>query len=153
MSAPMSPGKQAGESITDWFLRNQQPPPMAAPAAPAPPSVSADAAAIIRQWQQTHGASEGLAGLIAELQRNGINASPYMYGSTPSGNEIALNGQQYKVLTGNNQSWWDPSMGEGESGGGNVFSDPATAGWESLLRTMTERLNTPQQTPGYQNLS
>ena len=113
-------------------------------------SSSGSADAIIRQWQQTHSPSEGLTGLIAELQRQGVNASPFMYGETPSGNEISLNGQQYKVLTGNNQSWWDPSMGEGV--GGNVFSDPATAGWESLLRSMTERLNTPQQTPGYDNL-
>lgn len=35
--------------------------------------------------------------------------------------------------------------GTGQSGG-NVFSDPATTGWETLLRQVVDRLNTPQPT-------
>lgn len=81
---------------------------------PAPSGGGANAQSIISQWQKTHPASEGLEGLTAELNRNGITASPFMYGSTPSGNEITLNGSKYKVKTGNNDAWWDPSMGEGD---------------------------------------
>jgi hypothetical protein len=33
---------------------------------------------------------------------------------------------------------------EGGGPGGNVFDDPATTEWESLLRQLVERLNTPQ---------
>lgn len=73
--------------------------------------------AIIAQWQQTHSPAEGTEGLIAALQQAGFNASPYMYGSTTSGNEITLNGEKYKVKTGDNQSWWNPSMGEGPTAG------------------------------------
>lgn len=97
------------------------------------PSGPADPAAIIRQWQQSHSASEPLDGLIAELKRNGINADAFLYGTTPSGNEITLNGQKYKVKTGDNASWWDPSQGEA---GGDWFAEnlPAADPYTALAR-------------------
>ena len=125
----------------------------ARPKPTTPTGGGGDPASYIAQFQASHGADASLTDLIAYLNQQGIAASPYMYGSTPSGNEITLNGQQYKVKTGDNANWWNPSMGEGASGGsGNVFSDPATAGWESLLRQVTSQLSTPTQTPDYQNL-
>lgn len=78
-----------------------------------------DAQSIIRHWQETHSATEPLDGLVAELKRNGISADAFMYGSTASGNEITLNGQKYKVKTGDNAGWYDPSQGEGGDSGGN----------------------------------
>lgn len=81
-----------------------------------------DAAAIIREWQGSHSASEPLTGLIDELKRRGVSADAFMYGETPSGNEITLNGEKYKVKTGDNASWWDPSMGEGGGDSGSQGS-------------------------------
>ena len=114
------------------------------PAPPQAPQGGGNAQAIIRQWQQTHGPHEPLDGLIAELQRNGIDAAAFLYGSTPSGNEIKINGQQYKVKTGDNASWWEPSMGEGGGGAGNPraltssymagFNDPSTRYMEQYYK-------------------
>jgi hypothetical protein len=110
-----------------WNRRNPQ-----QPQAPRP-TTGGDADGLIRQWQQSHSASEGLDGLIASLRQQGINASPFLYGSTPSGNEITLNGQKYKVKTGDNSAWWDPSQGEGSGGGASEFTDP----WGSSLEKLT----------------
>lgn len=38
------------------------------------------------------------------------------------------------------------------SAGGSVFSDPATAQWEQLVRSLTDRLNQPTQNPDYNPL-
>ncbi len=122
-----------------------------ATAHPASAAQTTSPQAFIQQWQQTHSAAEPLTGLIAEMKRLGLNADAFMYGATPSGNEITLNGQKYKVKTGDNTAWWNPSMGEG-GGGGNVFSDPATSDWESLLRQVSGQLSQPQQTPDYNSL-
>lgn len=76
----------------------------------------------IRQYQATHQASTNSpAEIIAALQHAGYNASPYMYGSTTSGNEINLNGQKYKVIGGENSgspSWY--AADTDDSGGGGA---------------------------------
>lgn len=53
-----------------------------------------------------------------------------------------------RLANGYDQPVWEPSGG----GGGNVFSDPATSGWESLLRQVSGQLMQPQQTQDYQGL-
>lgn len=105
-----------------------------------PPGGGGNPQSIISQYQRSHNPAEGLDGLIAELRRNGIDASPYMYGSTPSGNEITLNGQKYKVKTGNNAAWWDPSMGEPGGGGGREFTDPWGGQMEQLTQAYIQSL-------------
>jgi hypothetical protein len=56
-----------------------------------------DPAAFIRQYQSQHNASEGPTGILNAMKAAGFNVAPYMYGNTPSGNEISLNGEKYKV--------------------------------------------------------
>ena len=127
-----------------------QPGPVAtAPFTPPPaaqPSAGSNAQDIIRQWQQAHGPNEPLTGLIEELKRNGHNAEAFMYGATPSGNEIQLNGQQYKVKTGDNASWWTPSMGEGgASSYMSAFTDPATQYMEQYYKAQLGTFQQQQQ--------
>jgi hypothetical protein len=78
--------------------------------------------AIIRQWQATHAPTEPLTGLIAALQAAGIDAKPYLYGSTASANEIDLPGWgKYKVKGGENSSspfWYFGGPDSAEDGGG-----------------------------------
>ncbi len=112
-----------------------------APSRPMAPAAGADYQTIIRQWQQSHSASEPLDPLIAELTRNGINASAFMYGATPSGNEITINGQKYKVKTGDNANWYDPSVGEGPASSYmGAFSDPSTQYMEQYYKSLLDQL-------------
>lgn len=91
-----------------------------------PANGGGDPAAFIANWQQTHSPSEGKAPLIAALKQAGFNASPYMYGSTQSGNEISLNGERYKVFSGDEgtpgSSWYVPGS---EGGGGSTGGSPS----------------------------
>ncbi len=82
------------------------------------PAATGAAKQIIDQWQATHSPTEGTAGLVAALKAGGVNASPYMYGSTPSGNEIDLGGK-YKVIAGENSgtpSWYQAGMNDSAPG-------------------------------------
>ena len=68
--------------------------------------------AFIREWQSSHPSSEGIGPLAAALQQK-FGIGRYMYGSTPSGNEILLNGQKYKVIGAEGtpgQYWYQPGM-------------------------------------------
>ena len=89
------------------------------PAGNAPANGQGDPVAFIRQWQATHPASANAPQeIIAALKAAGFNASPYMYGNTPSGNEISLNGEKFKVIGGENGGspfWY---RGEDDSPGG-----------------------------------
>lgn len=132
--------QQAG---LDQILKQNLVTPTPQPEPPRPMAPSGgDHQTIIKQWQQSHSAAEPLDGLIAELKRNGINADAFMYGSTPSGNEITINGQKYKVKTGDNANWYDPSVGEGPSQSSymGAFSDPSTQYMESYYKTLLDQL-------------
>lgn len=91
----------------------------------------------VKQYQAQNPASAGKQGLIDALNKNGYNASQYMYGNTPSGNEISIGGQKYKVFTGdegNNQSWYTPGTNDGPGGLGGMNQygpaiDKALAGY------------------------
>lgn len=128
---PMNNGAPAGTTTT--------------PGAGAVP----DPAALIRQWQSAHSAAEPLTGLIAELKRNGISADAFMYGATPSGNEITLNGQKYKVKTGDNASWWDPSQGDSGGGGSDPNSELYFNELLSRIQQLRQGVNDPMA-PLYQ---
>jgi hypothetical protein len=64
--------------------------------ATTPPSQ--DPLEFIRNWQRTHPASEGIGPLADALRAAGLNVPRYMYGNTPSNNELVVNGQKFKVL-------------------------------------------------------
>lgn len=75
-----------------------------------------DPAAFIRQYQQTHSPSEGPQGVMNAMKQAGFNVSPYMYGQTPSNNEISLNGEKYKVIGAEgtpNAYWYQAGMNDG----------------------------------------
>jgi hypothetical protein len=86
----------------------------------------------------------------------------------PLGAGYSLSGtKQDKVVGPNGQGWdaviasgmggqgasWNPFGGGGSasgSPGGGIFTDPATAQWESALNGLASRLQQPQQNPDYQ---
>ncbi len=120
-----------------------------------------DPVAFIRQWQATHPASVNAPQeIIAALQANGFNASPFMYGNTPSGNEINLNGEKFKVIgaeNSGNPTWY---RGENDLPGGGGFSlqgmsNVAPFQAPGILTPYTNELTNPSQAdlendPGYQ---
>ncbi len=67
-------------------------------------------ASFIQQWQAdpAHPASEGIAPLAAAISQQFPGVSRYMYGQTPSDNELNIGGQKYKVLGGENSpnAYW-----------------------------------------------
>lgn len=94
----------------------------AAPAAQSGPR--ANPLQIIQQFQATHPATaDAPAQIIAALNAQGINATPYMYGNVPSGNEINLGGTKFKVIGGENSgnpSWYTPGTVDSGGGGGGA---------------------------------
>jgi hypothetical protein len=55
--------------------------------------------AFIANWRQTHNAAtEGIAPLADALQKAGLSTGRFMYGNTPSNNEVVVGGQKYKVI-------------------------------------------------------
>jgi hypothetical protein len=69
---------------------------------PQGPQGGSDPAAFIANYQKTHSPTEGPTGILNAMKQAGFNVAPYMYGQTPSGNEISLNGSKYKVISGEN---------------------------------------------------
>lgn len=57
-----------------------------------------DPFAFIRQWQQANPASQGIGPLADAISRQFPGVSRFMYGQTPSNNELSINGQKFKVL-------------------------------------------------------
>lgn len=132
------------------------------PAVTGPGSAPGDPVAFIRQWQATHPASANApAEIVAALRANGFNASPFMYGSTPSGNEINLNGEKFKVIGGENSgspSWYRGEYdGPGPGGGFSLQGLSGVAPFQApgLLTPYANELTMPSQAdlendPGYQ---
>jgi hypothetical protein len=86
----------------------------------------------LKQYQVGNQATEGLDRTLQGLQASGYKASPYMYGTTPSGNELSINGQKTKLIAGegSNRTWYD---GGNDSGpGGQPGTLPAAA--SSMIR-------------------
>lgn len=103
----------------------------------------------LRQYQAGNSATEGIGRTLTGLQGAGYNASPYMYGNTPSGNELSINGQKTKILSengGGTPSWYTGGNDSGPSGGGGGytggqggmgFADPA---YQQLLDLANRRI-------------
>lgn len=125
-----------------------------------------DPVAFIRQWQATHPATVNAPQeIVAALRQAGFDASPYLYGATPSGNEISLNGQKFKVIGGENSgspSWYrgeydGPGPGPAGSGGFSLqgLSNVAPYQAPGILTPYANELTMPSQAdlendPGYQ---
>ncbi len=84
----------------------------------------------ITQWQQSHSASEGIGPLAEAIRAAGYgNVGRYMYGATPSNNELTIDGSKFKVLGGEdnpNTAYW--YTGGNDSGGAPGGSYAATGG-------------------------
>jgi hypothetical protein len=81
------------------------------------------AVGFIHQWQNEHPVGVGMQPLMQALQGAGYNASPYMYGGQQSHNEIALDGQKFKLISGEGgpaASWYQG----GYDGGGAAALRP-----------------------------
>lgn len=79
----------------------------AAPATTTDPKV----AAFIQNWQGSHPPTEGIAPLAAAIAQQFPHVSRYMYGQTPSDNELNIGGEKFKVLGGEKTPgayWYTP---------------------------------------------
>jgi hypothetical protein len=88
----------------------------------------------IQQWQGSHPVSEGMGGLMTAMQAAGYDVSPYMYGATPSGNELSIGGQKTKIMGAEGtpgQYWYEPGMDD--SAPGSDMSGFSFAGQENLF--------------------
>jgi len=114
---------------------------------PGTPPPQGTAQAFIKQWQQTHKASEGIGPLAEALKAAGFNVPRFMYGTTPSNNELVVDGQKFKVLGAEdspNTAYWYTGGNDsgGAGGGGNTGGGDGGnmdfGAWGSLLAPWTE---------------
>lgn len=118
------------------------------------PSMSAQD--FIRQYQGQN-ARPDLNGLLNAMRAAGYNVSPYMYGNVASHNELMLDGQKYKVISGEdspNPQWYAAGTNDGGGGGtggvnpnGMGYTDPSANIYLSQLASRLNQLNTPQHDP------
>jgi hypothetical protein len=91
----------------------------------------ADPAAFIRQYQAQHNPTEGPSGILNAMKQAGFNVAPYMYGDKQSGNEISLNGEKYKVISGENgptPGWYQAGMDDSAPGARSPIAGYMAAG-------------------------
>ena len=87
----------------------------------------------IRKYQQGNSVSGGISPLYDALQQEGYkNVGRYMYGQRPSDNELSVDGQKYKVLSGENTpgaAWYTAGTndGGGYGSGGSQFGNRASS--------------------------
>lgn len=152
----------AGPVASEVYTPPPSPTNSAGPAASAPQPQNAANRGVgleqyITDWRNNFGVnlrqSEGAGWdrLLHDLQTEGYNATldtrnDGMHKGIYEGGDP---NKFIRLANGYDQPVFERSGG---GAGGNVFSDPATSGWESLLRQVTGQLMTPQQTPGYDNL-
>ena len=153
---------------------NPIPPDVFNPGFPPPPNTpgtpKGSAQDFIKQWQQTHKASEGIGPLAEALKAAGFDVPRFMYGTTPSNNELVVDGQKFKVLGAEdspNTAYWytggNDSSGGGGGGGTNTGGGDGNVdfgAWGSLLAPWTEPFSfrdfipptsaTEANDPGYQ---
>lgn len=121
------------------------------PAVPNKPGSPGPILAFIEQYQQTHPPSEGIGPLVAALKAAGYDVSQFMYGATPSNNELVINGQKWKVLGGEDNPgsayWYKPGMDDSGPGARGASNNPWANG--GLLNpvgepfTMNDVINDP----------
>jgi hypothetical protein len=102
-----------------------------APAQTAPKQSAID---FIRQYQGSNPASAGIEGIYGALQGAGYtDVGRFMYGDTPSNNELVVNGQKFKVLGAEGtpgQYWYTggDDSAPGSTGGGGTRAGAYTPG-------------------------
>jgi hypothetical protein len=70
----------------------------------------------IADWQQSHSPSEGIGPMAAAAAQQFPDVSRFMYGATPSNNELNLGGEKFKVLGGEGTPgayWYKPGTNDG----------------------------------------
>lgn len=86
--------------------------------------------AFIADWQKSHAPSEGIAPLADAIAKQFPGVSRFMYGQTPSNNELSIAGQKYKVLGGENTPgayWYQPGMNDAPASGGATMPNSISA--------------------------
>lgn len=76
---------------------------------PASGGADPKAVAFIRDYQSKNNPTSTPADLVKAAQAAGVNITPYMYGQTPSNNEVSVGGQKFKIKGGEdgpNPSWY-----------------------------------------------
>lgn len=123
----LPPQQQPGQIHTMGQQGLQAQPGMAANATGqiTPPQGQPSAQDFIKQYQADprHSPSEGVQPLYQAMKQAGYNVSPYMYGATPSNNEVNLNGEKYKLLGGEGTPgayWYQAGMNDGGGMGGGM---------------------------------
>lgn len=95
-----------------------------APSANQPPQGLQDVYASVRA--QGAPTANSLNDFIAAARAKGYDAQPFMYGNTPSGNEVLVNGQKLKLTVGDagqpNAGWYQ--WGANDGGGGRAVPRP-----------------------------
>lgn len=135
------------QAVTAWWKQQQGAAPAATPGGTTTSTPQLSAADFIKQYQGQH-TTPDVNGLLEAMKAAGYNVAPYMYGQTPSGNEISLDGQKYKVRV-DGGGWWEPSMGEGgAASGGTGFADPAYNQLAQLAQNRLRALGSPFSFPG-----
>lgn len=76
-------------------------------------------ASAIAAYQMANPAQGGIAPLTAALKKQGFAVDRFLYGATPSDNELSVGGQKYKVLGAENTPgayWYRPGMDDSAPG-------------------------------------
>lgn len=110
----------------DW-LRQQAG--LGGPPAAGGGGATPDIQAFIANYQQTHPVSEGIGPLAAAIKAKYPTVSRYMYGQTPSNNELNIGGEKYKVLGGEGGPgayWYSPGMDDSAPTAGRRYSAPTS---------------------------
>lgn len=84
-------------------------------------------ASFIANWQQSHAPTEGIAPLADAIAKQFPGVSRFMYGQTPSNNELSIGGQKYKVLGGEGGPgayWYQPGTNDMGGGGSALTARP-----------------------------
>lgn len=140
--------KKIAQNPDDWFASNAPAPsPTPAPtSAPAGGQTNLSAQDFVKQWQQTHAANEGIGALADAMKAAGYgNVSRFMYGATPSNNELSIDGQKYKVISGedsSNPSWYVAGTDDG-GGGRQAFTPPPAWGETFTAPTWDKKFQGP----------
>jgi hypothetical protein len=119
------------------------------------------AVAFIRDWQSSHDPSASPTELVKDMQEAGFaDVSPYLYGKTPSNNEVSLGGKKFKIkgAEGTPNAYWyyGGSDAPGASPGAPAvvigrgpigYTDPRVAAPANLTGYRVYRPAAPGQTP------
>lgn len=159
-------------AIRQWSASNGRDLPAFTPprtTAPAP-TPSGDLLTVLNQYRSAHPASEGIAPLADYLASQNLAGygGRYMYGATPSNNELVINGEKYKVIGAEDSPstayWYYPGMDDGggaapQAGGadlsgllsafGSSYTDPETANFLDFIRQRVAGLTSPVNDPAY----